>query len=553
MRLPRNSRDLITFAKDLADECSASRASRLSEYRLYKSLFYNGAADGYGSKHNKILPTIDKLGSYLFSPSDVRFTIEFDSDETADWSEKADVAARHLNREFYRRRCGLSFSQANEIGLMKGCGFMKMVHGHSGFEPYVIQPEFMGVLREDIEDLDRQDAFTHTYFLTPAQLNRLLTNHPDRADIMEKARSQSYKSPESDIEQDYFHQIVMGGLQPLGVGTSPNSNQMGSVAVFGPPTPQLSPQVQAKLIQITDLWVMDDQREDWTTIRYIDPGIIIEGKYQKRNLSDIPKEQPFVKVCANETPGYFWGRSEIPAITNLQDLLNRTLDDAARIMALQARPPRTFSGFQGITDEKARALLAPGGMLIDQGGSGAKVDSQAPIMPQNMMEWIAMIERNFDDVAGFTSMTSGVGESGVRSGNHAATLLRTGTPRLRDKALAVEEQCAAVGDLSFKMLQAKEAKTFKTRTGKEFMLSQLPEDAVVRVDSHTSSPAFSGDNMQLMFALAKAGAIQGDSLIEGTHPPKQDELLIRYYKHAEEQAKFIAEHPELAAKGARKR
>lgn len=553
MKIPRNERALIAFTKDLIDECTVSRETRLGNYRLYKALFYNGAMDGSSSKHNKCYTTIDKLGSYLFSPADVRFTIEFEADETAEWSSMADMAARHLNREFYRRRCGLAFSQANNIGLMKGAGFVKLVHGHSGFEPYVIQPEFMGVLREDIEDLDRQDAFTHTYYLTPAQFRRLVSNHPDKKDLMERAEAISSSNPTSDIEDSYFHQIVMGGLQPVGIGGAPAQQNMGSVSVFGPPTPMISPQVSVQLIRVTDLWVMDDEREDWTTIRYVDPGIIIEGKYQHRNLSDIPKEQPFVKVCANETPGYFWGRSELAPLANLQDLLNTTVDSTALIMRLQARPPRSFSGFTGITEEKARALLAPGGILTDATGGQGKVENQAPTMPPQMMDWIRYIEACFDDVAGFTPMLSGQGESGVRSGNHASTLLRTSSPRMRDKALAVEEQCAIFGDLCFKMKQAKDERVFKTENGKQFMLSQLPEDATVRVDSHTSSPAFSGDNMQLMFALAKAGAIEGDSLIETVHPPKEDELLVRFHRKQKAQAEYLEKHPEAATKGPRKR
>lgn len=552
MRVPKNERELITFARDLIEECGVSRESRLGKYRLLNAYYYTGSSDMSASKHNKVASTLDKLGAYLFSPADVRFSIEFEADETAEWSAMADVAARHLNREFFRRRCGLAFSQANAIGLRKGCAFVKLVHGHSGFEPYVIQPEFMGVLREDIDDLDRQDAFTHSYYLTPAQFRRLVSNHPDKKELLEQVQRMAFSNPTSDVEDSYFHQIVMGGLQPVSVGAAPAQQNMGSVSVFGPPSPMLSPQVATELIRVTDLWVMDDEREDWTTIRYVDPGLIIEGKYQHRNLSDIPNEHPFVKVCANETPGYFWGRSEIEPLANSQDLLNTTVDSLALIMRLQARPPRSFSGFTGITDEKARALLAPGGILTDAVGGQGSVKNEAPPVPQGMMEWIKYIEACFDDSAGFTPTLSGQGDSGIRSGNHASTLMRTSSPRMRDKALSVEEQCAIFGDLCFKMKQAKDARVFKTEGGKQFTLAQLPEDATVRVDSHTSSPAFSGDNMQLMFALAKAGAIEGDSLIETVHPPKEDELLMRFHRKQKAQAEFLQKHPELAQKGGKK-
>ena len=66
------------------------------------------------------------------------------------------------------------------------------------------------------------------------------------------------------------------------------------------------------------------------------------------------------------------------------------------------------------------------------------------------------------------------------------------------------------------------------------------------MDSHTSSPAFSGDNAQLAFALAGRGAIDGEALIKMTHPPYQDELILSYRQREEAKAQFMQQHPELA-------
>jgi hypothetical protein len=155
----------------------------------------------------------------------------------------------------------------------------------------------------------------------------------------------------------------------------------------------------------------------------------------------------------------------------------------------------------------------------------------------------------FYEVAGTAPIMRGQGESGVRSGVHAETLVKTGSPRLRDRALAVERQCSDVGDFCLKMLQSKEARAFVTSKGDEFLLSQLPEDVKVTVDSHTSSPAFSDDNRQLAFMLAKAQAIDAESLIEMTHPPMQDELIHRAREKKEMEAKLVQDHPELLSKG----
>ena len=174
-------------------------------------------------------------------------------------------------------------------------------------------------------------------------------------------------------------------------------------------------------------------------------------------------------------------------------------------------------------------------------------------MPPNALEYIAMIRKVFEEAGGFTSMTSGQGEAGVRSGAQAQTLLKTSSPRLRDRALIVEDQCAKLGDLCLKTSQVKDARVFSQPKSKgifgkvnDFMLSQLPDDVQVSVDSHTSSPAFSGDNQQLAFALAARGAIDGEALIKMTHPPYQDELVLAYRDREEQRAAFLQQHPELA-------
>jgi hypothetical protein len=540
-------RNVGPFARELIEECLVSRETRKDAARFWRKLYLEGSVDGVASKHNLCYSHVDKLSSLLFSPSEVRFTVAFDADETAEWSSPADVTSRYINRQFARRNCDLAFAQALDLALTDGCSILKTTWGHSGYQPHVIKQQFFGVLREDMADLDDQDAFCHSYYLTPAQFRRLLGNHPRKAEILARVVSSHSEESVSDVADDsYFHEIVSGGLQPVG-----NQQSQSSVGVFGSGTPMLSPNVAAKLIRVDDLWVMNDEADngsgDWNTLRLVG-DIVIEGDLMLRNLGDVPGEHPFVKVCVNETPGYFWGRSELAAVASLQTLLNARMNNVDDIFSLQARPPRSFVGFSGITPEKMRALLTRGGTFTDDSPTG-QIQSHAPDMPANALEYLAVIERNFDDVGGMTAVMSGQGESGVRSQNHASTLLRTSSPRIRDRAIIAEKQISSFGDLCFKMSRAKEAKVFTAEGGRDFLLSQLPEDAAVTVDSHTSSPAFSGDNMQLAFALAKAGAIDGESLIELTQPPHRDSLILKYREREKAKQKFLEQHPELLQKG----
>jgi hypothetical protein len=548
MKLP--SRHIGPWVQEIITECRVSVETRRQAGKFWQTLYYNGDVNGQ-AKDNLCYSHIDKLSAYLFSPADVRFDCSFEVDETPRWFGAADLTSRHLTREFKRARCGLAFSQAVDMALISSCALIKLTWGAKGYHPHLIKPEMFGVMREDVVDLDEQDAFVFSYYLTPAQFERMMQGHPKAKEIVSEVVETKTTLHREDFEQDYFHQIVAGGTKPISyVGST---GQRGSVDISSIPQAQLSPQVAERLIRVDEAWIMNDEARngqgDWTTIRMVG-DTVIDGEYRYRNMCDIPGQNPFIKVCPNETPGYFWGRSELATVMQPQLWLNERLSDVDRIFKRQANPSRTFTGFSSITDEKARILNSPGGILTDAQAPNAKIETLAPQMPANALEYINMIRKVFEESGGFTAMTSGQGDVGVRSGAQANTLLKTSSPRLRDRALIVEEQCATFGDLCLRMSQVKDARVFtqpkKGVFGKvnEFTLAQLPDDIQVSVDSHTSSPAFVGDHMQLAFALAARGAIDGEALIKMTHPPYQDELILNYRQREEAKAEYLKQHPE---------
>ncbi|HLJ21824.1 MAG TPA: hypothetical protein VKU84_16580 [Stellaceae bacterium] len=554
MKIPEN--DLVPFLQDLTQQCSHSRAQRLSEYRFWRNWFYSGSADETPATYNKLKPHTEKQSSLIYSPADVRFAIELSQIDTKKFPGWAEAASAHLSDEYHNCGADLEFADAVDASLIKGSAFLAHYWNHEGLAPQVIQPEYVGVLREDKEKLDDQEAILVTHFLTPFDMARRLAKNPERKELIERMKAASSAAAKDDErDDDYFHQIVIGGTQP--VATQPPTSQSGgNVAVTGGPVPQMSPDVIAQLIRLEELWVFDDEREDFTTFQYVPPDIVIEGRYKRRNLlcpdvkdSPLKGHHPFVKVSVNKTPGYFWGRSEIADLMMLQDVLNRRLSDVQRIWRLQARQPRAYAGFQGLTEEKSRSMLAPGGW-ISEANPGAKVQDLAPQLPERTFEQIGELLTFMEDIGGMSNLMQGRGEAGVRAGVHARTLARSGSSRSRTKALRVERQLAESGELSLLMMMDKSKEPLIGSDGKEFLLSQLPADGYrVGVDSHVASPAFAEDYTMLAFELKKAGAIDGIDLIGLTHPPKEDTLTRRAKEREAAQAKLIKEHPELLLKG----
>jgi hypothetical protein len=189
--------------------------------------------------------------------------------------------------------------------------------------------------------------------------------------------------------------------------------------------------------------------------------------------------------------------------------------------------PQLFSGFTSITEEQYFKIINEGGFLNDP-NPNAKASKLVDPPPENYLEELQFLFGLFDEASGFTPIMSGQGESGVRAGVHAQTLVRTSSPRLIDQAARVERQLAQSGYLALRIMQAMDPSIYVTDDNKiEFTLHELPGDFQVQVDSHSASPAFAEDNRQLAIALARAGAIDAEDLIHMLHPPGAELLLSR--------------------------
>lgn len=556
MQIPKDYVSRVGWVREIIDECLHSRERRRLLSQTYRTLFYLGSVNGIPSKYNRCYTHVDKLSSYIFSASGVRVTVEYEGDALPAWSAKTKATSRYINRNAKTRKLGVAFSSANQCSLVEGAAIAKLTWKQGSWRAWTIRPTFFGVLREDLNELDDQEAFVHSTYMTPSGFRRMLGNHPDKAELMSQVSMFAAAGTDAQdlVGDSYFHEIVSGGIQPIGYAGNAGAASYGAVSITAPAMPMLPPEVASSLIRVDELWVWNDDADDWATIRYVDPGMLIEGKYRLQNLGDVPGSHPYVKVCSNEVLGSFWGRSEMAALAEPQRQLTDRTDDIDRIWRLRARPPRAFVGFQGVTDEKALALLAPGGHLAES-AIGGKVENLAPEMPAEALPYLEKLEQIFDDVGGFTNILSGEGEPGVRAGVHAGTLLRTSTPRLRERALTVEIQFGDFMTRALKMAQAKDARVQVPRgdESQEYLLSQLPPDAVVTVDSHTSSPAFVEDEREVAMALAKAEAIDGETLIEMLHPPREDLLVERYLQKQAAVAKAAAENPVAAQEAAKKK
>lgn len=557
MQLPSSERDILAFGQQTAKQCLASQMQRIGQYSLWRNYLFAGTEDASRpSIYNRCGPHIDRLASFLYSPVDARLLVDFSRRVDEIWKGRAEYISDLLSEEFHGTGCDLIFGEGVPWALTYGSAFVKLFwHPKKGVDPFLILPANLGVWREDINGLDRQEAIAHVSYISRKDLARRVKNHPNRRAIMAAAHRQI--SDRSEEESDsMLHQIIIGGTYPVQQGTPTGTK--GQVDVFNiAPSAQLPAEVVEDIIKFYELWVLDDDRDDWTTIQFIDPDVLIEPIGQKRNLF-LPGRQPFQLIQPNVLHGYFWGRSELSDLWRLQDVITQSLDDIHHITRLRAHPPRAMIGFQGISDESKTAIGSLDGLLIES-SPNAKIENLAPEMPQDAYKQLHENIGFFDDVAGFSPLMQGQGEPGVRAGMHAQTLQRSASARMRDRALVVERQIGDFGDVLLELLMAKDEGAIvqgdqvEGQPQEQWMLSQIPEARRVVVDSHSSSPAFASDSTQLAFGLTKFGAVTPEGLLLLTHPPQMDTLRKQLRQKQKAEQQMIAEHPELLTKGKKKR
>ncbi len=522
-----DERDLDGFASEVATQCMATREERVQMYNGLYHYYLFGAQDGGAAPYGKIYPHIDLLTAYLYSQATVEYDVSVENVDDVVYKQ-AELIGRRANGYFHDHGIADLFRESLTLSFVWGSTLLKLNSRSSPFqiEPYMIEPHNFGVLNEGVPQLDRQEGFCEAYSIGRAEFARRVSVLPNSADIMRRVTA----SPVNDESRypDGLNRIIVAG--PSAMTTSTTRGIVNMPELFN--QLRYKPSVVEDQIEMYELNVWDDSKDDYRTITLAAPGVVIYGRKDIGNLSGIRGEHPYVHICPNKLHNYFFGWSEVTNLIRLQDWLSERLREIRRIMSLQADPPRAFSGFGGISDEKMAAFNAPGSYIGDPTPS-AKVETLAPDLPQGLFEEVYAIQGFYNDISGLSDILQGRGESGVRSKAQTDTLAKLGSARIKQRAQSVERALEDVGGLIVSMMKKKDDHKYRVGDKDLFAAAQFTDDFQVHVDAHSASPVFADDHRQLALSLLKLGAIDKLSALELTKPPKL-ELLKQRLKHNEE-------------------
>lgn len=555
MFVPRGVKKLTTFAEDLVDACTVSQSKRAAAYKVYGQWIEMGRGQGGLALANLLFAHIDRLQSHIFSPTNLRFTIDFERPYDKGTNLQARAAARVLTRQWKRANIDLTFAAGVESALSYGCCIPKLLAKKSGdgikLSARLVMPWNFGVFDESRNGLVAQEAVNETVFISLPEVWRRISHLPDSEKLYKRIKSQADSGETGSNPANYMGQVLSTAVLDTSLSRAASVTG-GVVNLVGEGTdPSLSPQLGVDLIKMHELWVRDDNADDYTTIQIIAPDILVAPRMKRVNLFS-PHTLPYGLIQPNEAIGYFWGRSEIVDLMPMQELLSTTLDDIKRVMGQQFDKLLAFAGTNDVIDETYALFRAQGYINMGLGGS---VNDVTPQLPADALNFVNLIIKLMEMTAGFSNVLSGQGEAGVRSDAHAETLARMASPRLRDRSLIVERNCGDFANASFSVMQAKDARAYwviPESEDSEFLLKQLPEDRVVSVDSHSSSPIYQEDHNNAVAFGMKAGIVDGESAIEMLDLPNKDILLERYKEKQKQQAKMFQEVLEVDPKAAAK-
>jgi hypothetical protein len=506
MLIPKNKRDRRDFFIDVVSICNASRAKRTPYYQRCMELYMYGGDPTVIKRSNKIKPTINRQASFLFAPHMINFWLDIPPDDQDPKTfQRMDAASDGLGLAWHDSNSGNTFRQNVLWGLILGCTIhgvlpRKRTNGKVDIRSHFIHPRDFGVWEDGQPQLEEQEAVSLTSYLTWPQIDRMLSMHPRKTDIKRalKIGDKSYGGQEGDIR-------LAPNATTFNIDTQfwqwySNSYDYKAVRV----EPQF---------QVQDTYIFDDDLEDYRIVTTTGDEVIWE---RPLSFVSVPGVLPFVKVCADEHPEYFWGVSLVDDLSKLQMWYCSRMDDLDTIIQKVTEPPVAAIGVgQGYEEKVGAYRRRKGEITLPQ---GADIKSFQPNIPPQLFEFVQGIDTMLMEQAGMRPNMMGKNDPGTRTEGMASSLLRVAASEMLGKSYTIEGNAEDVGQLLFGCLQRYCDDPLIDDKGESFLYSEFAQDVKVRVDGHSTSPLFVQDNVEMAQMLKRNDTINDEMFLRMLHP-----------------------------------
>jgi hypothetical protein len=538
VRIPTDPVLRDNFYRELIDQCFASRSERIGTYDRLKAYYLFGSDRDELPIASKIYSALDTLRSYLFSAETTRFVVELGEGASLAELPKTIPIRNRLMDEWHDSGIDVDFSDALIWSLVYNSMFLYPTWRGGAVQTYVLEPHQVGVYREDKASIDRQECFAVRYQTTTTQLLTDLEGHPKLDQIMMRMFASASKNTGRELP-NAVQRIITSAVSPNVTGQIPSW--------WANPQIAYDPKVEADMIEMFDLWVWNDAIDDYQRVTRSENEVTIFDRANTflpaiRNSKgeiEAKGEHPLIQICPNPQYNYFWGRSEITHLLNIQDAWSHRIQQMQRLGDKIVDPPKTGFGLTIDAAEAHDALFNPHGFL-NAGEQNAKLETDKIDIPAELWEEVRFYDQLFSEQMGITNIMKGLGESGVRSRGQTDTMARLGSSRAKNRAMVIEDSLDRLATKMTKLLQRhdKTHLRYQDEKGKSvsFIASEFTNNFTVKVDGHTMSPIFVEDEKNLAFSLLEAKAITRERMLEMVHPVMLQTLKADLKKIEEQEA-----------------
>jgi hypothetical protein len=554
-----------TFRMDkilsIRDACLESVNERRELYAKRRKYFMFGSDDYRQVRYNRLFAHTDLVKSFLYSADHAKYSLSASRNSPPPVVQQATALQDEWNQQF--RDSGLAYMYRIALlwSLVYDSMYIKMGWNAERKRLFgkLIMPNAFGVYDEMEPELDNQEAFCHSYRL-PWDRAVLMLFRAGLRDMVDQL-GVSQGAPIDDLPP-----VLKQLLITQTGGQNLSGNLMGQAPLDIQPVILYEPKSNIPTVEFQELWVWDDINEDYATFIIADPDILVtdsrdsikkrsgngharddDDDAQSRSNEFLAGEYPFVPVTPYQLPDYAYGESHCERLIPLQNWTSERLDQIAEILESQVDPSKVFSGFMGLSDEKAGAFGGPGSWVLDA-LPGAKVDKQVPQMPEDLFAEFKEIGAIFLEASGLTETITGQG--GPKGKGAAKQAAVAGSARIKDIAVGLEPSLVQLGDIGLKLYMKESTDELVLPDGKtKFLPSQFAsEDWNLRIAGHSHSPLFADEARELAALLLKAQSIDREMFVRLLSPPQEDTIISALRERLKIESALAARNPEAFAK-----
>lgn len=514
MILPDDPVRRLAAVLNLIQDCGVSQTRRIVSYENRMRWYLYGAVNGV-AEDNKIKSGVDMLSSFLYTGESTFFSLDLTADADEKDLRRVTSFEEQINKVWHDCNIDNFFGEGVTRAITYDSMFLRLVPKRNDLTAYLCEPGSMGFLREDVYGMDRQEAFTHRYYITVTELYKHLaglSNARELIDRMSKSANRGQKQDAGPIR-----------AWATAVPSSDTGTLTGNVTSVESPDEYL-PEVRVPQVRIYELFLKDDKLlEDYRMVRVADPDIILyDGP-----APFLPHQHPFIQICPEMLYSYAWGMSLISFIRKTQDWNNDEIWNIRNIMEQQFDPPRAFMGFDMM--DEAQYALSVAGSSVQSRNPSAKVQDFRPPMPPDIWAVRNGIAGIMNDQTGMSGLMQG--KEGGKNAPHAQMLASLGAARLKRMSGQIEDALDQIATKIFLCVRAYWTDDFVAEkedgSADHYQPSEFTDDAVVHVDGHSQSAVFNAEMKDDADKLMKEKAIDRRTYIEMLNPPNKAVLLRR--------------------------